>query len=147
MKNTLKFLVALATFATLTACSPRIDYRGKAPETKDLAKIKVGVYTQNNVLQAIGSPTFESSYGPKTWFYVHKKTSTKAFLTPDILEKNTISITFNDKGIVQRIEDMDPNERDINPLSYATPTVGQDRTMLQQVFSNFGKVAKKSEAK
>lgn len=147
MKNTVKFLVAVVIFAALTACVPRVDYRGKAPETKDLAALQTGAHTQNDVLRAIGSPTFESAYGPKTWFYVHKKTETKAFLTPDIVEKNTIAITFNEKGIIEKIEDMDPEEQDITPISHATPTVGHDRTILQQVFSNFGRGAKKSEEK
>ncbi len=147
MKKIGHLLLPVATLAILAACSPRIDYRGKAPEVKDLTKLQAGVHTSHDVLAAIGSPTFESSYGPKTWFYVHKRTETTSFFKPNIAEKNTIAITFNEKGIVEKIEDMDPEMQDITPITHTTPTVGQDRTVLQQVFSNFGRVARKTEKK
>lgn len=147
MKNLGRFLLPVAILALLAACSPRIDYRGKAPEIKSLSKIQTGVHTSHDVLATIGSPTFESTYGPKTWFYVHKKTETTSFLKPSIAEKNTIAITFNEQGVVEKIEDMDPEMQDIDPLTHTTPTVGADRTILQQVFSNFGRVARKSEKK
>lgn len=147
MKKLGHFLFPLATLALLAACSPRVDYRGKAPEVKDLTKIQPRVHTTHDVLATIGSPTFESTYGPKTWFYVHKKTETTSFFKPDIIDKNTIAITFDDKDVVAKMEDMDPEMQDIDPLTHTTPTVGADRTMLQQVFSNFGRVARKSETK
>ena len=147
MKQTLKFFIPAIAFALLSACSPHVDYRGKSPEFKDLSKVQTGVSTTYDVLSAIGSPTFESTYGPKTWFYVHKKTETRSFFTPNIIEKNTIAVTFNSKDVVEKIEDMDPEMQDINPVSHTTPTVGSDRTVLQQVFSNFGRTAKKTDKK
>ncbi|HBN23210.1 MAG TPA: outer membrane protein assembly factor BamE [Holosporales bacterium] len=147
MKKLGHFLFPVATLALLAACSPRVDYRGKAPEVRDLTQIQAGVHTSHDVLAAIGSPTFESTYGPKTWFYIHKKTETTSFFKPNIIEKNTIAITFNDKGVVERLEDMDPEMQEIDPITHTTPTVGADRTMLQQVFSNFGRVARKPEKK
>ena len=147
MKQTVKFLIPLVTLTLLTACSPRIDYRGKSPEVKDISKIVPGKSNKFDVLSAIGSPTFESNYGPKTWFYVHKKTETTSFFKPNIMEKNTIAVTFNTLDVVEKVEDLDPDMQDINPVSHTTPTVGSDRTVLQQVFSNFGRKAKKSEPK
>jgi len=147
MTNVRTVFLCLTTLIALSACTPRVDYRGKAPEPKDLSKIQVGKHTQHDVLTTIGSPTFESKYGAKTWFYVYKKTTTTSFLKPDIAEKNTIAITFSKRGIVEKIEDMDPDMQAIIPLSHSTPTVGEDRTLLQQVFSNFGRSAKKSSKK
>ena len=77
----------------------------------------------------------------------YKKTETTSFFHPNITEKNTIAVTFNDRGIVERIEDMDPEMQEIIPVSHTTPTVGSDRTILQQVFSNFGRTAKKTDKK
>lgn len=147
MKIITRAFLSLAAVSVLAACSPRVDYRGKAPEVKDLTKIQTGVHTSHDVLSLIGSPTFESTYGPKTWFYVHKKTETTSFFKPNIAEKNTIAIAFNDRDVVVNIEDMDPDMQEIDPLGHTTPTVGADRTILQQVFSNFGRVARKSEKK
>ena len=147
MKHTVKYLFPLLALTLLSACSPRIDYRGKSPEVKDMSTIIPGKSNKFDVLKSIGSPTFESTYGPKTWFYVHKKTATTAFFKPDMVEKNTISVTFNDLDVVEKIDDLDPEMQDITPISHTTPTVGADRTILQQVFSNFGRKAKKSAPK
>ena len=147
MKKLGHFLFPVATLALLAACSPRVDYRGKAPEVKNLTQIQTGIHTSHDVLAAVGSPTFESTYGPKTWFYVYKKTETTSFFKPNIMEKNTIAITFDDKDVVAKLEDMDPEMQDIDPITHTTPTVGADRSMLQQVFSNFGRVARKPEKK
>ncbi len=147
MKKLGHFLFSVATLFLLAACSPRVDYRGKSPEVKDLTQLQTGVHTSHDVLAAVGSPTFESTYGPKTWFYIHKKTETTSFFKPNITEKNTIVILFNDKDVIEKIEDMDPDMQEINPVTHTTPTVGADRTILQQVFSNFGRVARKSDKK
>lgn len=146
-RTSFSLIVGTSVLALLTACSPRVDYRGKVPEAKDLSKIQQGTSTQNDVLSTIGSPTFESTYGPKKWFYVYKKTETQSFFTADVVDKNTLVIEFNDQGVVSKVEDLDPETHNIDPLTHKTPTVGSDRTVLQQVFSNFGRVAKKSDKK
>lgn len=140
-------LGVVTALMTITACSPRIDYRGKNPEPKELKQIHPGLH-QEEVLNLIGSPTFETIYGAKKWFYVYKKTETTSFLDPKTIEKNTISISFNDQGIVEKVEDLDPaTAQDIDPIRHKTKTVGEDRPFLQQVFSNFGRVARKESGK
>ncbi len=131
----------------LSGCSKRVHYRGKAPDLKIIHALNIGTSTQSDVLKAIGSPTFETQYGPKTWFYVSKKLENFAFLPPKIIEKQTISITFDSGGIVTKIEDHDPHMKDINPVQNRTPDAVAERPLLQQVFANFGRIAKAGDKK
>jgi outer membrane protein assembly factor BamE (lipoprotein component of BamABCDE complex) len=143
----IKLIFSAVTVMLLAACNPRIDYRGKLPDLEQVEKIKPGVSTIYDVLGLIGSPTFETEYGPKQWFYVYKKTETTSFFRPDVKEKNMLAITFNEHGLVQKVEDMDPVDSEIDPIRYKTKTVGEDQPFLQQVFSNFGRVARKESSK
>jgi outer membrane protein assembly factor BamE (lipoprotein component of BamABCDE complex) len=128
----------------LVGCASTIDYRGKAPDPDQLAKLKIG-QSEEEVLTLIGSPTNTSLYGPQKWYYIYKKTAKTSFFDPTTLEEKIIVITFNDQGVVTHITQTTPNGQVINPIRHKTPTVGEEQTILQQVFGNFGRHAKKAE--
>lgn len=131
---------------SLCACSSTIDYRGKLPEPEDLAKIQVGTATEEDVMSAIGSPTSTSQFGPQKWFYVYKKTATTSFFKPEIEEESLTIVSF-ENGKVSNIEQRAPNGEIIDHVKHTTPTVGNDRPILKQVFSNFGRTMKNAESK
>lgn len=138
-------LTALGIF--VSGCAPRIDYRGKLPEELEVKKIIPGKTSQMEVATLIGSPTLESSYGSQEWLYIYKKEETKSFLKPDVTEDSLLRINFNPAGIVTKVTKEDPNFAEIDPVKYKTESVGQDTPMLQQIFSNFGRLARKKEPK
>ena len=134
----------LAVF--LVGCTATVDYRGKCPEPEQLAKLKIG-QSEEEVITLIGSPTNTSLYGERKWYYIFKKTAKTSFFDPTTLEEKIVVITFNDQGTVTNITETTPDGRVISPLKHKTPTVGEDQTILQQVFSNFGRNVKKAESK
>jgi outer membrane protein assembly factor BamE (lipoprotein component of BamABCDE complex) len=142
MKRVTYFLIGLL----LTGCAATIDYRGKQPEPEQLAKVKIG-QNEEEVFSLIGSPTSTSLYGPKKWYYVYKKTAKTAFFEPNALEEQLVIISFNDQGKVAEVIVQSPDGTSIDPISYQTPTIGQDRPFLQQIFSNFGRYAKSADSK
>jgi len=131
----------------LISCSSTVDYRGKMPEPEKIAEIKIGQQSEEDVIALIGSPTSTSLYGPKKWYYIYKKTAKTSFFDPSTLEEKIVIVSFNDQGIVSDVVQMTPDGRIIDPVRQTTPTHGQDRPMLQQIFSNFGRFAKKAERK
>ena len=131
----------------LVSCSSTIDYRGKLLEPEQIAKIKIGQQSEEEVIALIGSPTSTSLYGSKKWYYIYKKTAKTSFFEPSTLEEKMVIVSFNDQGIVTDVVQTTPDGRVIDPISHTTPTLGQDRPMLQQIFSNFGRFAKKAEPK
>ena len=131
----------------LTGCSNRIDYRGKAPDLKALETIKAGSSTKQDVLNTIGSPSFETQYGPKVWYYVSKKEESKAFFPPKVTERQTIAISFSNSGLVTKVEDLDPFQKEIIPVKDKTKSAVPEKPLIKQIFANFGKIAKKDDKK
>lgn len=129
----------------LTGCSNRIHYRGKAPDLEALATIQPGQSTKEDVLNIIGSPTFETQFGPKVWYYVSKREEAKAFLPPEVTDKQTIAISFSDNEVVTKVEDLDPELPDIIPAKNKTSSAVPEKPLLKQVFANFGRIAKKND--
>jgi outer membrane protein assembly factor BamE (lipoprotein component of BamABCDE complex) len=144
MNTMSKVLYSLMVPVLLAGCSATIDYRGKIPEPEQIAKLNIG-QSEEEVITLIGSPTNTSLYGPQNWYYIYKKTARTSFFDPTTLEERILIITFDDHGKVTNITETTPDGQVINPISYKTPTAGQDQTFLQQVFGNFGRHAKKAE--
>lgn len=138
-------LTGLTLVAILSGCSPTIDHRGKLPEADQLKEIKIKQSTAEDVLRLIGSPTSTTQYGQKKWFYIYRKTSRTAFLNPDVVEENMVTIVFDAQDHVIDVIEKKPNGQDISHTSYRTPTYGHDRPILNKVFGNFGKTAKKAD--
>jgi outer membrane protein assembly factor BamE (lipoprotein component of BamABCDE complex) len=141
-----KVLHTLFLAVLLVGCSATVDYRGKAPEPEQLAKLKLG-QSEEQVITLIGSPTNTNLYGERKWYYIFKKTAKTSFFEPTTLEEKIVVITFNDQGTVTDITETMPDGRVISPIKHKTPTVGEDRTILQQVFGNFGRNVKKADSK
>ncbi len=100
--------------------------------------------TQDDVLQVLGSPSFESSFGPKSWFYVRRETSRRAFLKPKTRELGILEVAFSDKGEVTGVSERDMET--LKPVSYfskVTPSRGYSETFFEQIFGNFGRLNKK----
>lgn len=143
----MNLFASLIAVLLVAGCAATVDYRGKYPEPEDMAKLKPGIQREEDVLSVIGSPSNTSTYGDKKWFYVYKKTETQSFLTPKVLEEKVLTLSFSKDGILQDVVETTPDGKAYHPVDYKTPTQGQDRPFLQQVFSNFGRVAKKSPTK
>lgn len=131
----------------LGGCSSTIDHRGKLPDPDQLKQLQVKTHTSEDVLRLIGSPTSASNFGEKKWFYIYRKTETKAFLPPNTVEEKMVVISFDDQDRVSKIIEKKPDGQVINHTSYRTPTFGHDRPILQKVFGNFGRNAKNADPK
>lgn len=140
--KTLSLIVCIALTA---GCVKRVYYRGKAPDPEALATIQIDKSTKEDVLQAIGSPSFETQFGPKVWYYVSKKEERKAFFDPEMTEKHTIAISFTSQGVVKTIDDLDPDQPAIVPVEDVTPSAVPEKPLVKQIFANFGRIAKKSD--
>ncbi len=142
MKQVSLTVLAASALLTLWACAPTIDYRGKLPDAELVAQLKTG-QTQEEVIGLIGSPTTVADYEKTKWLYTYKKTETASFFEPTVLEEKILALTFDTQGRLQSVEQQKPDGTVIDPLRYKTPTVGEDRPILKQVFGNFGKEARK----
>jgi outer membrane protein assembly factor BamE (lipoprotein component of BamABCDE complex) len=139
-----KINTLLAILLLIPACTSRIDNRGYEHEGVDYSKIQIGVHTTDQVLEILGSPSSVSAFPPPTWYYISKVTSTRAFLTPQVLEQRAVAIKFNESGIVESITETHGEDvREIKPIKRETPASGYESNMLRDMFSNFGKLTTK----
>src|SRR5690606_20237516 len=84
---------------------------------------------------------FTSQFGPPVWYYVSSFTEQKPFGSPHIDRHTVLAITFDSAGNVATAETsgMEKVVR-IEPDSDKTPTLGRERTFLQDLFGNIGQV-------
>lgn len=137
------FFVPLALLSlTLGGCLTTSTTRGYNIDrmTKQKQAVVVGQTTEAEVKRLLGSPSTESSFGDKTWYYVASKTESVAFLKPKIIDQRVLVVAFDDTGTVNRIHEY--TREDAMVLTFNkdhTHTEGNDLTVLQQLLGNVGR--------
>ena len=139
-----KRFTTLAAAAVLVlgtaACSPRIEVRGNLPDKERLAQIQLGSMSREEVAEILGSPSTVTPFDSDTWLYISEKTSTVAFLAPDVEQRNVIMLKFDKKGVVQDMKKLDlSNAKDIKQVERITPTSGNEVTFWGQLLGNLGR--------
>ncbi len=134
--------MALAAVAVV-GCGATVDLRGNLPEADKLAEIQPGTTTRDQVVKILGTPSSTSVFDDKRWFYISRKTSQFAFLSPDVLEQQVYVVRFDGNGVVASVDRKDlADGRDIEPVPGATPAPGRELTFLEQVLGNMGRFNK-----
>ena len=135
-------IVGLA-FATLAlgACASIKDHRGYLVDQALLDSVLPGVDNRASVERTLGRPTFVSQFGRQDWYYVSTNTRQKAFTRPQPKEQLLVHIVFDEKGNVATVERTGMEKVVmIDPDGDKTPTLGRQRTFLEDLFGNIGQV-------
>jgi len=134
----------IAAAALLSACSPRVDTRGNQVHEEDLSAIQPGQSTKSQVLDQLGSPSNQGTFGKETWFYVSEQTETLAFLAPKVTARQVVVIQFDEAGVVSTVDTLDETAGEVvEPAAGATPTAGNKLNFFEQMLSNLGRFNKK----
>ncbi len=139
----LRSLLALALFCSvLTACAPRVDYRGAQIDEDRLKQVEVGVSTEPQVNALLGSPSTTSTFQQwgTVWYYISSETEAVAFMAPELIDQQVLAILFGKDGKVSEIKRYGIKDgRQVAFVSRETPTKGKDITLLEQLLGNFGR--------
>ncbi len=141
-KGSIKRAVLLgAGLALLGACSSIKDHRGYLVDPMLLDSIQPGVDNQLSVERTLGRPSFTSQFGEPIWYYVSINTKQAAFTRPRADDQLVLKVKFDARGNVTGIErtGMEKVVR-LNPDGDKTPTLGRERTFLEDLFGNIGTV-------
>jgi outer membrane protein assembly factor BamE (lipoprotein component of BamABCDE complex) len=127
--------------ALLGACTAIPDHRGYLVDAMLLDSIQPGVDNQLSVERTLGRPSFTSQFGEPVWYYVSINTRQAAFTRPRAAEQLVLKIKFDARGNVTGVErtGMEKVVR-LNPDGDKTPTLGRERTFLEDLFGNIGTV-------
>jgi outer membrane protein assembly factor BamE (lipoprotein component of BamABCDE complex) len=139
-------ILLLGTAVLASSCTPTIAKRGNLLEDTQIQQIVPGVHTRKDALSILGSPTTQSPFDDKIWYYIGQETEKSGILDPEITKERIVALTFREDGTIKTIGDIAPNRIDVPVDSHATPTHGNQITVLQQFLGNIGKFNKSSEA-
>lgn len=135
----------LAVLAGLAAaaggCSSIRDHRGYIVDSALVDSVQPGVDNRMSVERTLGRPTFVSQFGDNSWYYVSQETRQAAFRRPTTKGQMIMRVRFDPAGNVAGVDRaaMEHVVR-LDPDGHKTPTLGRDRTFLEDLFGNIGAV-------
>jgi len=135
-------MIGVAAMAlALGACASIKDHRGYLVDGALLDSVQPGIDNKVSVERTLGRPTFVSQYGRQDWYYISTNTRQAAFTRPRPHEQLLVRVVFDDKGNVSAIQrsGMETVVR-LSPDGDKTPTLGRNRTFLEDLFGNIGQV-------
>ncbi len=88
----------------LNACSTDVFlvHNGNMPADDKIAQIKTGL-SQEEVEDILGSPSMVSTLNKNEWLYMSSTVKKIAFLTPKVIDRDVLTIRFDNSGTVSEI--------------------------------------------
>lgn len=141
MRLSKQFLGLVAASLALSACASIRDHRGYLVDGALVDSIMPGVDNRASVERMLGRPSFIAQYGKQDWYYVSTNTRQSAFGRPQAKEQLMIRVQFDDAGKVTGVERSGMEKvAKIDPDGSKTPTLGRERSFLEDLFGNIGQV-------
>lgn len=143
----MKYLLPLVIMTALSGCVKNESHIGYNFPDHYQERLKKNITTKDMVLDNMGSPTIESTYGDSVYYYITQKQVSKAFFHPKVVDQKIIALTFNKKDILVQIKQYGLQEfRDLELDHNRTELKGNEMGVLEQLMSNVGRFgsAKKS---
>jgi outer membrane protein assembly factor BamE (lipoprotein component of BamABCDE complex) len=138
-----RLMTACAGFAAiwlLAGCTGEVNTHGDMIQDDRLARIIPLQHSQRDVLAILGSPSTLSVLDGEAWYYIGDRRESVAFFKPELLERETVVVSFNDSGFVTSVEKLTVDEENrIEVVERETPTHGSDLTMVEQFLGNIGR--------
>ncbi len=129
--------VALAT----SGCASIREQRGFIVDQTLTSSVQPGIDNQQSVRATLGHPSFESQFGAPTWYYVSSQTGRRPFLRPQIVDHQVLAVRFDSAGNVAGVERSGLDKVVfLSPDGDETPTLGRERSFLEDLFGNIGAV-------
>ena len=135
------FMLLAAASLALSACASIKDHRGYLVDGALLDSVMPGIDNRVSVEKMLGRPSFISQFGRQDWYYISTNTRQSAFGAPHANEQLMVRVVFDAKGNVTAVErtGMEKVAR-IDPDGSKTPTLGRERSFLEDLFGNIGQV-------
>lgn len=137
-------LVAVAAALFLSGCSlfeTPPDRRGQRVQEAEVAQIVTGVSTRADVLALLGTPSATGTFDGENWYYISAITRALPGRASVVEEQRVVAIRFSATGQVAEIRSLEREDgRNIAFADRTTPTPGTERTTLQQLFGNLGRL-------
>jgi outer membrane protein assembly factor BamE (lipoprotein component of BamABCDE complex) len=120
--------------------SPR-QLRGQMVEGREPRPGDARRLTRNDVQALLGSPTATATFSDDEWYYISSVTRQRPGRTLAIEEQGVVVVGFDPRGTVRDIRRVGQEDgQNISFVQRETPSPGNERTLLQQLFGNIGRL-------
>lgn len=125
----------------LGACSATFTNHGYIPRAEELEMIVPGIDTRASVEDSIGQPSAAGVMSEDTWFYVASRQRHFAYRAPEVIERDIVAISFDQRGTVQNIRELGLEDGEVVRFSRrVTESNIQEVTFLRQLIGNLGRI-------
>lgn len=115
--------------------------RGHMVTAEQLEQVTPGVSTRDDVQAALGSPTTTATFDDNEWYYIGAITRPRPAQTMRIEDQQVVIVAFNPQGTVSGIRRLGPEDgRQVRVVQRETESPGTERSLMQQLFGNVGRV-------
>lgn len=136
----IRAVAGTAGILLLAACAGEVNTHGDIVQDDRLARIIPHQHGQRDVLAILGSPSTLSVLDGEAWYYIGDRRESLAFFKPELLERETVVVSFDDSGLVTAVEKSSVDEdNEIEVVERETPAHGSDLTMVEQFLGNIGR--------
>ncbi len=129
---------SLPVVALVAGCTPEINHRGYYVKPGSLDQIREGM-AKPEVESIMGSPSTTASinFQGDSYYYITSVTQGRSFLEPKEINRQIIAIRFDKQDQVQSLAQYTLEDgKIINMLDRTTPVVGQEFSLLKELFRN-----------
>jgi outer membrane protein assembly factor BamE (lipoprotein component of BamABCDE complex) len=137
-----KAALAMAAAGLLIGgCTKIKDRQGFVMDDTLIAAIQPGVDNRDSVMNTLGRPTFVGQFSENDWYYVTRNTKNLAFNMPRPDSQTILRVRFDQAGNVTAVDKRGMEQvASIDPMSDKTPTLGREKSLLEELFGNIGAV-------
>jgi outer membrane protein assembly factor BamE (lipoprotein component of BamABCDE complex) len=115
--------------------------RGNRADPEVIAQLSPGVQTKADVRALLGSPSATGTFDDSEWYYISSVTRIRPAQNPGVESQRVVTMRFDPQGVLQSVSELGPKDmRDVAVVERTTPVPGTDRTILQALFGNIGRV-------
>ncbi len=135
-------LVLVGASALLAGGCTKVQlHQGYIADEALITAVQPGVDNRDSVLTTLGRPTFTGQFNQNDWYYVSRGTKNFAFRTPQANKQTVLRVRFDESGNVTAVDRRGLEQvASIDPSGEKTPTLGRERSLLEDLFGNIGAV-------
>ncbi|MGH1369194.1 MAG: outer membrane protein assembly factor BamE [Maritimibacter sp.] len=137
----IRFVTVLLAIVTLSACSATYTNHGFVPTDEDVEELMVGLDTRETVAAIVGKPGAAGLLTEEAWYYVSSRFEHYAYKAPSEIDREVLSISFDDNGLVENIERFGLEKGQVVVLSRRVTTSNvAGVSFLRQLLGSVGKL-------
>lgn len=135
----LALMVAGVVF--LASCAAVYQNHGYVPTDEELALIEVGRDNRETVEATLGRPSGQGLLNDVGWFYVQSRWRHFGAMQPREIDRQVVSITFTEDGVVENIERFGLEKGQVVAISRrVTDSNIKGMSFLKQLLGNIGRL-------